>query len=103
MASPSSTVSDDTDSTIPRSSSVTVTARSADTPVYSPPAAVWVSVTESSVSSASSLAVTVTDCGLAQSVSLNVSVLAPRVTSVFCWPDTVTVTVSVGSVASLTV
>ena len=51
---------------MPRSSSTTVTARSAVSPAYSPPAAVWVRVTESSAPSASSAAVTVTVCAVSQ-------------------------------------
>ena len=64
-------------------------------------------MTTSSVPSSSSLAFTVTVCGVLQLDVVNVRVLVPlrpvRVRSVPTWPDTVTVTSSEGSVLSLTV
>ena len=90
-----------------RSSSATVTVRSADTSSYSPPAAVWVSVTTSSAPSVSCPALTVTVWAVSQSSMVKVRVLVAlrpvSVRSVSDWPETVTVTSSSGSVASITV
>ena len=66
-------------------------------------AALWVSVTESSVVSVSSPAVTVTVCAVFQFDVVNVSVVGSGVTSVPACPATVTVTFAVGSVSSTTV
>ena len=106
--SPSTTVSDDLLSTTDTvSSSSTVTGRSASTPSYSPPAAVWVRVTESFLASASSLAFTVTVCASSQVVASKVRVFpSPRPVSsrsVVSWPVTVTVTSTDGSWESFTV
>ena len=106
--SPSITVSDDLLSTTDTvSSSSTVTATSDLAPAYSPPAAVWTRVTESLAASVSSLAFTVIVCASSQVVVLKVRVSVPlrplSVRSVWSWPVTVTVTSTVGWVASLTV
>ena len=66
-------------------------------------AALWVSVTESSVVSASSPAVTVTVWTVSQFDVVKVRVPGVRVTSVPACPATVTVTVAVGSLSSTTV
>ena len=67
----------------------------------------WVSVSVSSVPSASPTAVTVTVCSASQVVVLKVSVLEAlrpvSVRSVSAWPVMVTVTAAVGWVASFTV
>ena len=89
------------------SSSSTVTASSSATRSYSPPAPVWVRVTESFLASASSLAFTVTVCASSQVVASKVRVFpSPRPVisrSVSSWPDTVTVISTDGSCDSFTV
>ena len=86
MVSPSSTLRDAGVSTMFRSSSATVTVISADTPSYSAPAAVWVSVTLSSNPSSSWPALTVTVWAVFQlpvvKVRALVSLGPARVTSV---------------------
>ena len=88
---------------MPRSSSFTVTGSVAVTEAYSPPAAVWVSVTASSAPSSSSAAVTVTVWAVFQLPVVKVREALSTDTSVSVCPETATVTVSEGCVASLTV
>ena len=92
---------------MPLSSSLTVTAIPTVLPSYSPPAAVCVSVTTSLAMSVSCPAFTVTVWAVFHVVVVKVRVLVAlrpvSVRSVPAWPVTVTVTSSVGLVASATV
>ena len=89
------------------SSSSTVTARSDETPAYSPPDAAWARVTGSLAPSSSWSALTVTVWASSQLVVVKVRVLVAlspvSARSVLAWPVTVTVTSSEGSWDSFTV